>query len=392
MGWGNMTSKLGANEATRLLLSKTALEHSHSYVPSFGFQKTREAFAYNFSQETGRELKPEDIFVTEGATHGMNVIINIMIRKRSDAGVFPELGYFPFRNEMVRRRGRIYAYRLSEDGQPDPGSLKYAIRQAKENGHCPRFIYINHPHNPTTAVYKPEIMKELLNIAQNENIPVIYDAVYYRLVSNRKAVHLTSPEIDEGRVLIMQLDSFSKKYGLCGERVGAIQFVNFRGTPEQNEIKSGISAILSDYLCANSNCQLAGVELLTNPAKYLVDLKLLRIRQDVFVQKFSENGLTIKVPHDATFYGFGSLSGKWDTEALAILLADKYNLAVTPGKSFEFVGEKPKSNENPKTEEKKQESTFRFALVPESEEIPVAAKIFGNALQDPEAIRLKSAP
>lgn len=96
---------------------------------------------------------------------------------------------------------------------PDPADLRRLLRKDT------RAVLWNFPHNPTGSVAGATLLDELATIATDAGLVVISDEVYDGLVYADPG--RIAPHGIEGRQLI-RLRSFSKQFGIPGERVGYV--------------------------------------------------------------------------------------------------------------------------------------------------------------------------
>ncbi len=81
-------------------------------------------------------------------------------------------------------------------------------------------ILFCNPNNPTGTVLSKDELERLLSIAKKKNIYLIADEVYREFVYDGKILHsLLSLEGSEEHGILV--DSVSKRYSLCGARIGA---------------------------------------------------------------------------------------------------------------------------------------------------------------------------
>ena len=88
-------------------------------------------------------------------------------------------------------------------------------------------IMFCNPNNPTGTVYRRAELDLLYDIAQEKNLYLLSDEVYrefaygeHRMISILTVEKERQADLAESRVLV--LDSFSKRYSLCGARVGLV--------------------------------------------------------------------------------------------------------------------------------------------------------------------------
>lgn len=103
-------------------------------------------------------------------------------------------------------------------------------------------LYCN-PNNPTGTVYSKKEIEMLVNIAKKYNLFLIADEVYREFVfDGKKHVSILSyfKQIPQQAILV---DSLSKRYSLCGARLGVISSLN-------QEIMAGVLRIAQGRLSA----------------------------------------------------------------------------------------------------------------------------------------------
>jgi len=85
-------------------------------------------------------------------------------------------------------------------------------------------ILVNNPWNPTGRVYTVEEMDIIRDIAKENNIFIIADEVYREFTYDDCCKSFAEYEDIEDRVII--IDSISKRYNVCGARIGSIASKN----------------------------------------------------------------------------------------------------------------------------------------------------------------------
>jgi aspartate aminotransferase len=84
-----------------------------------------------------------------------------------------------------------------------------------------RAIVLCHPNNPTGTVYTEEEVRRVLNICEEYGIFLISDETYREFVyDGRKGFSALNLEPESEHILVV--DSLSKRFSLCGARVGTI--------------------------------------------------------------------------------------------------------------------------------------------------------------------------
>ena len=128
-----------------------------------------------------------------------------------------------------------------------------------------RAILICNPNNPTGTVYTQEEMRMLVDIVKDKGLFLLSDEVYREYTyDNRKHVSLLSymQEIPDQAVV---LDSMSKRYSLCGVRLGTLVTLNAH-------ILGGVLAVAQGRLSAGLVDQMIAAKLVDVPDSYLEEV------------------------------------------------------------------------------------------------------------------------
>lgn len=198
-------------------------------------------------------------------------------------------------------------------------------------------LYCN-PNNPTGTVYTKEEVEMLVRIAKKYNLFLLSDEVYREYVfDGRQQVSLFSylQTIPDQAIV---LDSMSKRYSLCGARLGGLVSLN-------PDIMTGTLRIAQGRLSAGFVDQAMAAKLISVPSSYILGVqKEYAQRRDVLYEGLRKiPGVTIPKPEGA-FYAIVGLPVK-DAEHFCqwlltdfrdnnetVMLAPAAGFYATPGK------------------------------------------------------------
>ena len=82
-----------------------------------------------------------------------------------------------------------------------------------------RMIMVNSPCNPTGAVYTREEIEEIVSIAIENDLWIISDEIYSRLIWNG-GEHVSPATIEGGKERTIVISGWSKTWAMTGMRVG----------------------------------------------------------------------------------------------------------------------------------------------------------------------------
>lgn len=227
-------------------------------------------------------------------------------------------------------------------------------------------ILLCSPNNPTGTVYSKEEVQRLLDICNKHNLFLIVDETYRELVYDGlepfSVYHLDS---NNDRVIV--IDSLSKRFSLCGARIGCVITTN------KEVLAKGLNQAQARLAVATIEQRAAAHMLETVSDQYLVDVKAeFEKRRDVLFKSLSAlPGLVVHKPMGA-FYTVVQVPVQDAEDFAAFLLRDfSYKGATT------FVA--PASGFYMNSEEGKDK--LRIAYVLEPEAIESAVEIIGRGLE-----------
>ncbi len=185
------------------------------YTPSSGLPELRQAIADKFKNDNGLNYKPSQIIVSNGAKHScFNAILATC--QPGDEVLIPSPYWLSY-PEMVRLAGAepVFVPTTEENG--------WKMTAADfENAMTPRtkMVIINSPGNPTGAVYTREELEAIAEVAVEEEILILSDEIYEKLVYD-DAEHISIGSLSpEAHDLTITINGFSKAYAMTGWRLG----------------------------------------------------------------------------------------------------------------------------------------------------------------------------
>lgn len=127
-------------------------------------------------------------------------------------------------------------------------------------------ILFCNPNNPTGTVYNKDEIDRLVSLAKKHNLYLLSDEVYREFTyDNRRQVSLLSYMKDIPQQAIV-LDSLSKRYSLCGARLGVLVSLN-------DEVMAGVLRMAQGRLSAGFVDQAMACKLTQVPQSYFLAVK-----------------------------------------------------------------------------------------------------------------------
>ena len=192
-------------------------EGFHGYGPEQGYDFLREAIAKTDYAARGVDIKPNEIFVSDGAKSDGGNIGDIFGADNVVAVCDPVYPVYVDTNAMAGRAG---------DFQEELGKWSKLVYMpcAEENGFTPQIpqekvdmIYLCFPNNPTGTVATKEQLKAWVDYANENKAVILYDSAYEAFITQDDVPH-TIYEIEGARTCAIEFRSFSKTAGFTGNR------------------------------------------------------------------------------------------------------------------------------------------------------------------------------
>lgn len=185
------------------------------YTESAGLVELRDAIAAKLLVDNGIQYDPSQISVNCGAKHSCYNAIAAVVNP-GDEVIIPA-PYWTSYPEMVKMVGGIPVIvetKLENDWKITPEEFEDAMSPMT------KMIIINSPGNPTGSVYSKEELKALGEIACGEDILILSDEIYEKLVysgNQHVSIASISKDIFDHTITI---NGFSKAYAMTGWRLG----------------------------------------------------------------------------------------------------------------------------------------------------------------------------
>lgn len=189
---------------------------ANQYPPGRGIPDLRAAIAEHQQRFYGIALDPErEVLVTAGATEALSATLLALIDGPDDEVVVFEPYYDAYAACVALAGARLVAVPLRRpDFQPDLQELRRAV------GDRTRLILVNDPHNPTGAVFAPDVLDEIVRLAERHDAVIVTDEVYEHLVFD--GVHTPLAARADARDRTLTISSGGKTFSATGWKIGWI--------------------------------------------------------------------------------------------------------------------------------------------------------------------------
>lgn len=189
------------------------------YAPDLGYEFLRNAIADNDYKSRGCDIRPDEIFVSDGAKSDAGNIQEIFGPDNKVGVCDPVYPVYVDTNVMAGRAGSF----IEECGAWS--DIIYMPCTPDNNfvpeipGEKPDIIYLCFPNNPTGAVIDKASLQKWVDYANKEGSVIIYDAAYEAYITEDSIPH-TIFECAGARTCAIEIRSFSKNAGFTGLRLG----------------------------------------------------------------------------------------------------------------------------------------------------------------------------
>ena len=302
------------------------------YSPSEGIPELRQAIAEKEKRVNGVSITAENVLITSGVSEGIEMMISVLVEE-GDEILVPGPAYPPYISYSKSFGGTPITYETieEENWQPNIDDLRSKISEKT------RAIVIVNPNNPSGAMYRKKVVKQILDIAGEHDLLVLSDEIYDQIRYTEDYFSTANLAKD---LPVVGLNGFSKVYLMTGWRLGYIYFHEQNG--ELQELKKSIEKEQRIRICANTPVQMAGIAALRGPQDHVKDMvEKLKLRRDYAWKRLNEiEGISCAKPEGA-FYVFPKIpavGSKWKTDMeFAVELLKETGVLLVHGSGFDPV-------------------------------------------------------
>ena len=223
------------------------LPDAQGYVDSKGIYSARTAVAQYYQSRGLKETTVEDVYIGNGVSELISMVLQAFVDDGNEILV-PAPDYPLWTGAVSLAGGTPVHYRCDEDNgwNPDLADIESKITE-----HTQALVIIN-PNNPTGAVYSPEIVRGLVDIARRHDLVVMADEIYEKIVFD-DAIHHHAAEYAGDDVLCLTFSGLSKAYRVCGYRAGWVMISGPKH--EAADFLEGLTLLSNMRMCANVPAQ-----------------------------------------------------------------------------------------------------------------------------------------
>jgi len=302
------------------------------YTLASGITELKKAVCHKFKRDNNLEYEPDNIVISNGAKHSIFNALMAILNPGDE--VIIGVPYWVSYPELVKIVGGkpVYIKTVEEN------EFKFTVKDLESvKTKNTKAVILNSPNNPTGSIYSRDELEEIAKWAVENNIFVISDEIYEKLVYDDEHVSIASLNEDIKNITIV-INGMSKAYSMTGWRIGFLA-----ANKEIAKVISNIQSHTTSNPCSIS--QYASVVGLTGDQTAVIEMKKqFKKRRDYMVDAVNSiSGLSCKKPKGAFYImvNIKELKGKVikgikinSSLDLAKVLLDEGKVAVIPGVGF----------------------------------------------------------
>lgn len=317
-------------EAVRKALAEAALKLDNYMYPAVKSDMPfKEAAARWMNHRFGVECDPAAEMVTLLGSQDGLAHLAMAICDPGDIALLPDPGYPIYAASLALAGVKpvLMALRAENEFLPDLDAISEDVwRSAK-------FMIVNYPNNPLSAVADLDFFRRLLSKAETYNVLIVQDLAYSEMGFDG-VVPPSILQVDGAFRYAVEFHSLSKSFNMAGCRIGFLAG-NREAVGALRELKANI-----DY-GAFYPVQEAGIVALQEAMGnngYERAGKLYERRRTIFVEALRRVGWEIELPK-ATMFLWAKLPGmkwgsNWDSRTISQEMLRKAGVVVIPGEAF----------------------------------------------------------
>ncbi len=304
--------------------AKALQEGKTKYTPAAGIPELREAIAGKLLDDNNLLYEPKQICVTCGGKQAcFNTVMALC--DEGDEVIIPA-PYWVSYPEMVRLVGAVPV--IVETREADDWKM---TAEQFEEVMTPRtkLIILNSPGNPTGSVYTREELEAIGEVAASEEIIILSDEIYEKLVYGG-AKHASIAQIsDEFKNLTVICHGFAKAYSMTGWRLGY--------TAAPPDLAAAIAKIQSHTTSnATTFAQYGGLAALEGPQTFVEDMRNeYDVRRQFVLERLRGiSNISVTEPLGAFYFFVNCETLGLKSQNLCDKLLTRYKVAGVPGVAF----------------------------------------------------------
>ncbi|WP_368071628.1 pyridoxal phosphate-dependent aminotransferase [Nitriliruptor sp.] len=310
---------------------------THRYSPAAGLPALREAIVAKTVRDTGFEVTPDQVTVTNGGKHALYNVFQALVDP-GDEVLIPSPYWVSYPAQVLLADGVPVAVATTKET-----GFRTSVDQLEEHrtDRTKVLVFVS-PSNPTGAVYPADEIAAIGAWAAEHGIWVVTDEIYEHLIygdATMASLPVVTPAAAPRTIVV---NGVAKSYAMTGWRVG--------WSIAPLEIAKGINKLQSQITSNVANiAQYAAIEALAGSQVAVGEMRAAfdRRRKLAVAELSAIDGVEVVEPEGA-FYVFPSFEGVLGSDIagrtvtttleLAEVLLEEAKVALVPGEAFGAPG------------------------------------------------------
>ncbi|TVS07240.1 MAG: aminotransferase class I/II-fold pyridoxal phosphate-dependent enzyme [Cyanobium sp. PLM2.Bin73] len=299
------------------------------YTPARGQQDFLEAVQATTSLSRGFRPDIDQLTVTTGA----NAAIFYTIRAICEPGgeILLPNPYFPTYLSAATLAGAVpvlYDLEPANNFSPNLSTIKSLINPRT------RAVLINSPSNPLGTVWSPMEIQSIYDIALENDLYLISDEVYARMIYCANSSFSSPATLDECKERVILINSFSKTFAMTGWRIG-VAIAPCDVSERITLINSSVAACVPGFIQDAARAALGVPPDVTEKIYSTFRQRQIKLAQELTASGFFD----CQIPQGSMYIFPLIKNAHSNSEDFAFHLLESAGIACTPGSYFGSRGE-----------------------------------------------------
>ena len=288
------------------------------YSSSKGLGVLREAIANDLNQKYDADITEDQVLITPGGKFGIFAAILSKV-SFGERVIIPQPTWPVYENCTKLINGRVNTIHTTFEE-------KWRIDLQKIHDVCrvkPKLLILCSPNNPTGKIIPKKDLEEMMQLAEKKNLYILSDEVYqaYSFKSHNSILQLANSNF-------IYVNSFSKKFGMTGWRVGY-------AVSDKETISKMQKIIQISVTCVPEFIQKASFKALTMEQKRFEDYSIkMKERVQIACEEIKGKYLNCLEPEGGMYIFPKSTIDGFQSMDFAYKLLDRKRVSVAPGDAF----------------------------------------------------------
>ena len=284
------------------------------YGPAKGMPELREALAKHVSENFNAELSSDNVMVSPGARFSIFTAISALLSP-GDEMIVIEPTWPAYRDCALNAGVKVRTIRTTLEGGWTP-SLEQIRDTINSNT---KMIILNYPNNPTGKVLDEKLQKDIIKLAETNDLYVLSDEIYSQY-ARTDSKSILNYNYKKG----IMTGSFSKSHAMTGFRIGY-------AVADAEVIEE--MAKLQSLCLTNVSEPIQYIAMKALKADTSKNTIIIQDRLELLAEKARSMGLDFVVP-DGSMYLFARVNKDGFDGSEFANIALENGVAVAPGEAF----------------------------------------------------------